>query len=147
MQLNLLDHIHRLKIQPGSGGRVIWDIIRKKWVPYTPEEMVRQLTVLYLIEQKGISAGLIAVEKEVRLDKKIKRCDIIVYNAVHIPSMIIECKSPDVKLDQKVISQVVRYNQALDAKQLVAVNGLEYLVFEKGIAGKYRSIENNEDGT
>ncbi|MBK6478289.1 MAG: type I restriction enzyme HsdR N-terminal domain-containing protein [Saprospiraceae bacterium] len=38
--------------------------------------------------------------------------------------MIIECKSPDIQLDHKVVSQVVRYNRALGAPYLCITNGL-----------------------
>lgn len=137
MYLDLLAYTTNLKIKNESETRWVWDVIRKKWVVFTPEEMVRQLFVYYLTAVKKIAIGLIAIEKEILLGKKIKRCDMIIYSQSHQPDLVIECKSPEVKLDDKVISQVVRYNQALDAKRLGIVNGKEYLEFEKGLDGRY----------
>lgn len=58
MELNLLSKNFTLKLDQSLPEKRIWDLIRKKWVVFTPEEMVRQLYIQYLlIEKKSRSPG------------------------------------------------------------------------------------------
>lgn len=131
MKLKILHDVHQLNIRNHDWTDQVWDIIRKKWVAFTPEEMVRQLFVQYLIQEKKISATSIAIEKQIKLDKKIKRCDIIIYDQDIRPHIIIECKAPNVALNDDTISQVVRYQHTLKALYVCVVNGYEYRVYEQ----------------
>ena len=48
--------------------------------------------------------------------------------------MMVECKSPDVSLNENVLAQVLRYNIAMPVIYLVITNGKECMVFEKRAA-------------
>lgn len=107
-----------------EGGReYLFDDLRKKWVLLTPEEWVRQHLISYLIKVMNYPATLIAVEKEIRLGERKKRFDILVYDSLHQPWMMIECKSMDVTLDETVLEQLLRYHISVPVSYLVISNG------------------------
>ncbi|MBN8838234.1 MAG: type I restriction enzyme HsdR N-terminal domain-containing protein [Sphingobacteriia bacterium] len=110
-------------IQQENGKEQIFDVVRKQWVRLTPEEWVRQNFIHFLLNN-AYPASLIAVEKEIVLNDLKKRCDIIVYRNGE-PWMIIECKETNVPLTEKVVHQVLNYNQALLVKYLLITNGTE----------------------
>lgn len=131
MKLDLLIYAEKLKVKILDGKSMVWDIIRSKWVVLTPEEMVRMCFVHYLIHDRKISRNKIAIEREIQVGEKKKRFDLLVYNVHTFPFIAVECKSPDIALDEKVISQLVRYNQVLDCPYLWIVNGVEGRIFKK----------------
>ncbi|MDL2215342.1 type I restriction enzyme HsdR N-terminal domain-containing protein [Dysgonomonas sp. OttesenSCG-928-M03] len=102
----------------------IWDRIRRKYVALTPEEWVRQHFVNYLITEKYYPESLIANEIQIVLNNQKKRCDTVVYDRALTPLVIVEYKSPDVKITQDVFDQIVRYNMVLKVKYLIVSNGL-----------------------
>ncbi len=110
---------------------LIFDRIRKKYVVLTPEEWVRQNFLHYLIAVKHYPAALFAVEKEILLGDLKKRCDAIVYNRQGKPWMIVECKEMEVKVDAKVLEQILRYNLAMPSPYLVLTNGLHTFCVER----------------
>jgi len=140
MKLDLLIYAEKLKIKILDGKSMVWDIIRSKWVVLTPEEMVRMCFVQYLMKDRNISRNKIAVEKEIQIGDKKKRFDLLVYDDHLLPLMAVECKSLDIILDEKVISQLVRYNQVLDCKYLCIVNGVEVNFYQKRNSGKWDEI-------
>ncbi|MCX7728745.1 MAG: type I restriction enzyme HsdR N-terminal domain-containing protein [Bacteroidia bacterium] len=111
----------------------IWDIVRKKWVSLTPEELVRQHFIHYLIIEKQYPLETIAVEKEFQLYNTNKRFDIAVLNKKQEFVLIAECKAPDVQLNAQVLHQILSYNLKLNAQCLVITNGIKQYVFEKKI--------------
>jgi len=119
------------RIKKESGKEYIFDMLRKKWLQLTPEEWVRQNFIQYLIKVKGYPASLIAVEKEIQLGELKKRFDILVYDTDHRPWMMIECKAGDVKLDESVLQQVLRYNMSVPVQYIVITNGNLNLAWEK----------------
>lgn len=104
----------------------IFDSIRKKFVILQPEEWVRQHCVSYLIEEKGYSKTLINVEKELIVNTLKKRYDIVIYNSDGSIYLIVECKSPKIKINQDAFDQIARYNLVLNAKYLMVTNGLNH---------------------
>jgi len=106
--------------------KYIFDFIRKKYVILTPEEWVRQNFLKYLVEEKKYPASLIAVEKEFKLNNLSKRSDAVIYNKQGDPLLIVECKAPEVKIDQKVFDQIARYNMVLHVELLIVTNGLQH---------------------
>jgi type I site-specific restriction endonuclease len=98
-------------------------LIRKKEVPCTPEEEVRQRILRYMIENLAYPAGLIAVEITVKFNSMDKRADIVVYDRKGEPWMIVECKRPTERLNQKTIAQVAMYNNSLQVPFLMLSNG------------------------
>ena len=111
------------RIKKESGKEFIFDTLRKKWLLLTPEEWVRQNFVQYLIQTKNYPSSLIALEKEIRLGELKKRFDILVYDNNHQPWMMIECKAAEVKLDDTVLQQVLRYNISVPVQFIVITNG------------------------
>jgi hypothetical protein len=101
----------------------IFDALRKRWLLLTPEEWVRQNFIQYLVKVKNYPSTLIAQEKLLKLGELTKRFDILVYNTLHRPWMMIECKAPEIRLDESVLYQLLRYNISIPAGYLVITNG------------------------
>ncbi len=121
-QLNLPPY--NLNIKSSENKLVIFDIVRKKYIILTPEEWVRQHYIHYLIEEKKYPISLIAVEKQLKVNTRIKRTDIVIYNTQGTPEIIVECKAPSIKISQHVFDQIARYNMELKAPFLIVTNGL-----------------------
>ena len=103
---------------------MILDTIRRKYVRLTPEEWVRQNFVQYLINEGKYPPGLLGIEVLFRLNKLKRRVDILVHDRSGKPVMIVECKAPDVKIDEKVFEQIVTYNIGLKVPYIVVTNGM-----------------------
>lgn len=104
----------------------ILDSIRKKYVRLTPEEWVRQHTLMFLIETHQYPKSLINVEKEFLVNGTKKRYDIVIYNKDGSIFLMVECKSPSVTINQATFDQIARYNLQLDATYLMVTNGLNH---------------------
>ncbi|MFW6248977.1 MAG: type I restriction enzyme HsdR N-terminal domain-containing protein [Bacteroidota bacterium] len=59
-----------------------------------------------------------------------KRADVVVFSDSGSPLMIVECKAPDVKINQGVAEQVSQYNFSFQVRYLLLTNGLDHYVFE-----------------
>lgn len=116
-QFNLIEENKKTKI---------FDAIRKKYFVLTPEEWVRQNVVRYLVEEKSFPANLIAIEMGLKLNGLQKRADIIVYSKTGKPILMVECKAPHIKIDQKVFDQIGRYNITFKLPYLIVTNGMEH---------------------
>ena len=115
-----------VKMKDEGAKKLIFDVIRRKYVALTPEEWVRQHFVHYLIEQLGYPQELLANEVEVSLNGTSKRCDTVLYNRDLQARMIVEYKAADVNISQKVFNQIMRYNMVLRVQYLIVSNGLEH---------------------
>jgi hypothetical protein len=120
---------NNFRFKEEAGKEFIFDEVRKQWIKLTPEEWVRQNFLQYLIQIKKYPASLIAVEKEIALGELRKRCDIIIYKNEK-PWMIIECKEMNVELNDKVVDQILNYNQSLNVHYLIITNGTEIFGFD-----------------
>lgn len=105
---------------------MILDQIRRKYVRLTPEEWVRQNFVQYLITEGKYPPGLIGIEIMFSLNKLKRRVDILIHDRLGKPVMIVECKEPEVKIDEKVFDQIVAYNMALKVPYIVVTNGIDH---------------------
>lgn len=114
------------KITVQQGKKVIFDVIRKRYVALTPEEWVRQHFVNFLTTYKNYPSGLIANEVLVRLNGTKKRCDTVLYRRDLSARMIVEYKAPDVEITQAVFDQITRYNMVLKVDYLIVSNGLRH---------------------
>lgn len=122
--LNLPPYQFKLKQQ---GLRTqIFDSIRKKYVVLTPEEWVRQNFLQFLIREKNYPASLIAVEAGLKYNQLQKRMDVLVYDKQGTPHLMVECKAPEVKINQDVFDQIARYNMVFKVKYLVVTNGMHH---------------------
>jgi type I site-specific restriction-modification system R (restriction) subunit len=110
-----------------KGARTcIFDSIRRRYVLLTPEEWVRQNFIQYLIREKNYPQSLMAVEKQISLNGKLFRFDLVVYNRNGLPLLVAEFKAPEVKITQEAFDQVVRYNYTLQVEHVVVTNGLQH---------------------
>ncbi len=101
----------------------VFDPLRRQWVALTPEEQVRQMMLHYLVETRKLPAGLIAVEYSIKVNNLPKRADIVVFNNLGEPQMIVECKAESVPITEKVLDQAIRYYSGLKVKYLTLTNG------------------------
>ena len=114
------------KIAVRDGKRVIFDVIRRRYVALTPEEWVRQHFVHFLINHKGYPQALMANEVQVQLNGTRKRCDTVLYRRDLSARMIVEYKAPEIQITQTVFDQITRYNMVLKVDYLIVSNGLQH---------------------
>jgi len=123
-KLNLPEYAFRIKTVKDK--QLIFDSIRKKFVVLTPEEWVRQNFIRYLTSEKKYPENLMAVEKQIKVNEKLRRFDLLVYLRNGQPDLIAEFKAPNVKITQETFDQAVRYNMALRVKKIVVSNGMQH---------------------
>lgn len=124
LELDLLQFQPRLRLTKSDGGAFVFDPIRRKEVALTPEELLRQLVLLYLLEEKKYPAQRIRSELGIQVNGLSRRCDLVIFDAALKPWLLVECKSPKVILNQKTFEQAARYNLSLRAPYLTVTNGL-----------------------
>ena len=107
--------------------RLIFDPVRKLFVVLTPEEWVRQHVIQWLLIYKSQSPHLMSVERQITYNNMVKRCDIVVYHPDGRIKLIVECKAPEIPLDQSTFDQIARYNLVLEADYLMVSNGLKHI--------------------
>ena len=115
----------------------IWDPLRKKDVALTPEERVRQWCIGILSTQMDVPQHMMMSEVGFKLGGKQFRADIIVYDRQVRPLLVVECKRPDVELDQEVLEQAVRYNMVLNVSYIVITNGVRTCICKRNDTGYY----------
>jgi hypothetical protein len=123
-ELDLLQFSKNLIFKKEGNQRLIFDPIRKKYLVIGPEEMVRQLMVQYLIQVKKYNPNRLSIERELRVQERRKRCDLLVFSQAMQPFLLVECKAPEVELTQAVARQIAVYNLPLQVDYLLITNGL-----------------------
>lgn len=124
IKLNLPNY--KFKLKSSENKTLIFDNFRKKYFVLTPEEWVRQHFVQFLIDEKKYPVSLIAIEKQLTINNRKKRTDILVFNTDGNPDIIVECKAPQIKITQATFDQIARYNLKLKANYLIVTNGLDH---------------------
>lgn len=125
-----------------KGSIQVFDVVRKKFVDITPEEWVRQHIVHFLIQHKQVPASMISTEKQLILNNTKRRTDIVVFNSLLKPILIIECKAPHIEINQLTINQALRYNIELNVPAIFLSNGLQhvFLKLEKEVPKVLKDI-------
>ena len=118
------------QVSKAEGKIWIFDIIRKKRVVLTPEEWVRQHIIHFFINQLNYPKSLIKIESGLTYNRLQKRSDVVVYNREGKPWLLMECKSPELSLNQNVIMQAAVYNQNIRAKYIAVSNGMKHVCYE-----------------
>ena len=125
-----------LKIKKQNNKNYVFDRLRKQFTRLTPEEFVRQHFINYLIEHKNYPEALMANEVMIEVGNLKKRCDTILYDRFMNPALVVEYKSPAVKITQETFDQIVMYNTTLRVPWLIVSNGLQHFCckidYEKG---------------
>ena len=121
----------------------IYDPIRKKDVPDTPEERVRQATIRFLLEEVKVPAHLITVEFGLSsVDPKTDdRVDIVVHdfrngNDQAKPWLLVECKAPGEYTWEALQVQLNKYLRILTPKYVMLSLGDGVRYFELDAATK-----------
>ena len=119
-----------IKTKLVNSKEYLFDELRKKWILSTPEESVRQQFWKYLHFEKKYPKSLLSIEKKIVINGLNKRFDLLVFDELGKPHIIIECKSPKVKIDQKTLDQVLLYQNKLAANFIILTNGLKTYCIE-----------------
>jgi predicted type IV restriction endonuclease len=133
-KLNLPTLTPSLKKEEGKVW--IFDIIRKKHIVLTPEEWVRQHFVHYMINELKYPKSLFRIEGSLTYNKLQKRSDILLRDREGKSWMLVECKSPAIKLTQKAFNQIAVYNMTIGAKYIAVTNGMVHYCCEAVRAGE-----------
>ncbi|MFT6936493.1 MAG: type I site-specific restriction-modification system R (restriction) subunit [Saprospiraceae bacterium] len=123
INVDLLSFQSELKFREEKGKRFIFCLIRQRYLVLTPEEIVRQLMLLYLIGEKHYPKNRIAVEKQLKINGRKKRFDILVLDKEVQPIVLVECKAPNVPISQATFNQIAQYNLTLNSDILILSNG------------------------
>jgi hypothetical protein len=123
-KINLPSYEHRLKREEGVTS--IFDEFRKKYIQLTPEEWVRQHFLHFLVNHKKFPAGLLMVEKELRIGSLKRRPDLVVYSKNAQPVLLAEFKAPSVPVDEDTLFQIALYNKKLQVPYLILSNGIQH---------------------
>ncbi|WP_370839177.1 type I restriction enzyme HsdR N-terminal domain-containing protein [Intestinibacter bartlettii] len=118
-----------------NGVACCFDESRKIFVQKTPEEVVRQQTIKFLKYQLKVPEKMIDTEvnlKEYGL-KSRKRIDIAIneidQNNELYTVAIVECKSNNTSLTNKVFTQAAQYADELYVDYIFITNGIDMLAF------------------
>lgn len=112
------------------GLTLVLDPLRKKYIRTTPEEIVRQLWILYFLEVVKINERLISVERAFNIHGMRRRFDLVVFDKSTHPILLTEFKSPSVAISQNTFDQIARYNMQLQVPYSLISNGYSHFCFE-----------------
>ena len=107
----------------------IFDLLRKKSLVLTPEEWVRQHWIQFLTIERSFPKGLFSIEKGLKYNGLQKRTDVLIFDRVGAPYLLIECKAPEIEINQNVLHQAMTYHQKIKSPHLILTNGIKHLVF------------------
>ena len=95
--------IYNFKTKIINNKRYIFAEVRKDFFLLTDEEWVRQHVIHSLI-YRGISKTRIVIEKQFKLNGNIKkRFDIMITGKKASIILLVECKSPKIKINQRAL--------------------------------------------
>ena len=126
--LNMPNYSDRIRLRKQDEQLQIFDSIRGKWLVLTPEEWVRQNTIIYIADTLEAPMTRIANEVTITYNGLIKRCDSIIYDDYGNPLIIIEYKRTDIQITQHVFDQIATYNMQLQVPYLIVSNGLQHIL-------------------
>ncbi len=123
LPVNLRDYTESLKLRKHTDLMEVWDPVRRRYVVLSPEEMVRQLVIQYLIQTGKVRLNRLSVERKILVVGQVRRYDLLIHNGKGVPIALIECKAPQIRLDQKTLRQIGMYNLVLGVTHLIVTNG------------------------
>jgi hypothetical protein len=128
--LDLLRYRDNLTFRQVKGKTVVWDVVRKKNIILTPEELVRQLMVQWLHEEQKIPYSNMALERRLKIGTHFRRFDLLCYDKDANPYIMVECKAFEIKIDDRTALQASQYNQILLCPYLILSNGNETYIYK-----------------
>lgn len=114
-----------------NGKDCYLDNIRQKMIIITPEETIRQKVIRFLINYLSIPSEMIHVEEHISeygADSKL-RADIVIRKIdedMERVLAVVECKAPNVAIDDKGIQQLQNYCRLIDAEYSMITNGSDF---------------------
>ncbi|WP_276166639.1 type I restriction enzyme HsdR N-terminal domain-containing protein [Zobellia alginiliquefaciens] len=137
---------YKFRFKSSENNVRIFDSIRKKFVVLQPEEWVRQHVVNYLLLEKKYPKSLVNVEKQLIINNIKKRYDVVVFNSDGSIHILVECKAPEITINQVTFDQIARYNLELKADYLMVTNGLDHFYCKMDFTSeKYTFLRNIPD--
>jgi len=135
------------RLREREGQTEIFDEFRKKQLRLTPEEWVRQHLLHFITDQLSYPKTRLAVEKSISLHGMTRRYDAVIFDqSGQKPILLIECKAPEIEINQAVFDQAARYNQVLEVEYFLLSNGIShYFAYVDKHAGRYRHFETIPD--
>jgi hypothetical protein len=124
LHLDLISSL-KLKIKTENDIKLVWDVVRKKWIQLNPEEYVRQALIQYLTEKMTYPVGLFAVEKQIKYGSLVKRYDIVIFDRMQNPWMLIECKAPEINITESTLQQLLQYHSQIPCPFWLLSNGVQ----------------------
>lgn len=114
----------RYKVQ--TVGNTIFDPIRQKYLRITPEEIIRQKTIKFLMKSLGVPQSRIIIERSLGtlgVEGSKKRIDIGILADNESLIGIIECKASLVQNNEAAYIQAQDYLLALNVKYFFVTDG------------------------
>lgn len=141
MEVDLLSYEGHLKTRADKNHILIWDPVRRDYFELTPEEMVRQLLILFLNQELKIPYSHMAVEKAIFIKHKRLRFDLLVYQRKTLnPLLLAELKKPSVPINQTVFDQLSAYQHVINCPFLLASNGRTTRLMKMIRSGGYQEL-------
>ena len=136
----LIEKIQKMKLPTAhimDGKTCYWDPLRRKDVPATPEEKMRQQFIQYLITELDIPKRMIQVEMRLSLypgnELNAHRADLVIEylgtDNLLYPLAIVECKAPDVPCAEDVKNQLFTYCSEIGSYYAIFTNGYEVYIW------------------
>ena len=142
----------KLKLKRDDAKGKIWSHIRSKWLVETPEETVRQVYLLILVNEYGFTLNQISEELDLTgRGSASARADFVIWRTEkdksdeNAPFIIIECKSDNVTITSQDYTQGENYARICGAPFFVTHNSREtkyWRVKKDKVPGYTEEIEN-----
>lgn len=127
-QLNL--PMAPLKLTKREGKIFVHCPSRRRNLVLTPEEWVRQHVIHFLITFIEVPPGMLNTEVGMKINSLQRRSDVIVFGRDKSIKLLVECKAPEVPIDEKVLHQAALYNSTIKANYLWLTNGNVHHLYE-----------------
>ncbi len=128
--LKLTRFAPQLNVRLEGNKRMVFCVIRKKWLVLQPEEFVRQLLLHFLIGDMRYNRNRITVERGLTVNSEAHRTDLLVFDRDMRPFLLIECKAPQVPLSTATFRQAAKYNGPMQVPYLMICNGQDSYIAE-----------------
>ena len=131
------------RVHDDSGHKILMCLRRDKRVVAGPEERVRQRVLHWLICDMSWPKPLIDLEKNLDFADRKGRPDIVLYDRLKSPAMVIEIKRPDKQIDDTDRRQAEKYANKVRSKNIWITNGTDQW-FRKRAGSKWVDSEYSE---
>lgn len=118
-----------------DGEKKLRCLVSKKMKQKSPEEIVRQSVLKWLINEKQIAPECIEIEAKINFVRQNHgKADIVIYNnpqKMGQPALLVECKQQKYKLDFNTREQAISYARVLNPSEVLITNGSDSIVLSK----------------